>query len=215
MTSSKMSPAKLTSIRNLQSIKKLSIDTPLMNPSTKSLRGRSFANLIVGFSHFWVSATSSTYVLCYFVFSSGFDFGLSRIWRLTFRQYVDKTTLSYAAIFGIKDGLKLKNEEYSWLSSSFYFGWLIWAIPSNLIMQRCLPAYYLSFNIFMWGVLLMAQAGAQNFAGLTALRILSGAAVSTQKRTLSFTGLSALEICFGNKNFLNFSKQANANFSFF
>lgn len=42
-------------------------------------------------------------------------------------------------------------------------------------MQRCAPAYYLSFNIFMWGALLMAQAGAQNFAGLTALRILSGA----------------------------------------
>ena len=100
---------------------------------------------------------------------------------LTYPKYVDKTTLSYAAIFGIKEGLNLKNEEYSWLSSSFYFGWLIWAIPSNLIMQRCLPAYYLSFNIFMWGVLLMAQAGAQNFAGLTALRILSGAAVSSHR----------------------------------
>ena len=41
-------------------------------------------------------------------------------------------------------------------------------------MQRCPPAWYLAFNIFMWGVLLMAQAAAQNFAGLLALRILSG-----------------------------------------
>ncbi|KAK8020198.1 hypothetical protein PG990_005336 [Apiospora arundinis] len=92
-----------------------------------------------------------------------------------FFYYVDKTTLSYAAIFGLKDGLHLKGEEYSWLSSCFYFGWLIWAIPSNLIMQRCPPAYYLAFNILMWGVLLMAQAAAKNFAGLLALRILSGA----------------------------------------
>ncbi|KXJ91625.1 allantoate permease [Microdochium bolleyi] len=92
-----------------------------------------------------------------------------------FFYYVDKTTLSYAAIFGLRDGLDLKGEEYSWLSSSFYFGWLVWAIPSNLIMQRCPPAWYLAFNIFMWGVLLMAQAAAQNFAGLLALRILSGA----------------------------------------
>jgi hypothetical protein len=30
--------------------------------------------------------------------------------------YVDKTTLSYAAIFGIKDDLKLVGTEYSWLS---------------------------------------------------------------------------------------------------
>ncbi|KXH43576.1 major facilitator superfamily transporter [Colletotrichum nymphaeae SA-01] len=75
-----------------------------------------------------------------------------------FFYYVDKTTLSYAAIFGC-----------------FYFGWLIWAIPSNLIMQRCRPAWYLSFNIFMWGALLMAQAAAKNFGGLLALRVLSGA----------------------------------------
>ncbi|KAJ1328158.1 MFS transporter ACS family allantoate permease [Microdochium nivale] len=92
-----------------------------------------------------------------------------------FFYYVDKTTLSYAAIFGLRDGLELKGEEYSWLSSSFYFGWLVWAIPSNLLMQRCPPAWYLAFNIFMWGVLLMAQAAAQNFAGLLSLRILSGA----------------------------------------
>ncbi|KAH6676950.1 allantoate permease [Plectosphaerella plurivora] len=92
-----------------------------------------------------------------------------------FFYYVDKTTLSYAAIFGLKDGLDLKGDEYSWLSSSFYFGWLIWAIPSNLIMQRSPPAWYLSFNIFMWGALLMAQAAARNFGALLALRVLSGA----------------------------------------
>ncbi|KAL5349342.1 hypothetical protein ACLOAV_005632 [Pseudogymnoascus australis] len=90
-------------------------------------------------------------------------------------RYVDKTTLSYAAIFGIREDLPLKKDEYSWLSSLFYFGWLFWAIPSNLIMQKCPPAWYLSFNIFMWGALLMAQAAANNFATLAALRILSGA----------------------------------------
>jgi hypothetical protein len=37
------------------------------------------------------------------------------------------------------------------IRSIFYFGWVFWAIPSNLIMQRSPPAYYLAFNIFMWG----------------------------------------------------------------
>ncbi|KAL3952031.1 hypothetical protein ACCO45_013748 [Purpureocillium lilacinum] len=92
-----------------------------------------------------------------------------------FFYYVDKTTLSYAAIFGLKDDLDLHGEQYSWLSSSFYFGWLVWAIPSNLLMQRSPPAYYLAFNIFMWGALLMCQAAVKNFAGLLALRVLSGA----------------------------------------
>jgi hypothetical protein len=41
--------------------------------------------------------------------------------------YIDKTTLSYAAIFGIRDDLKLVGTQYSWLSSIFYFGFLAWA----------------------------------------------------------------------------------------
>ena len=98
-------------------------------------------------------------------------------------------TLSYAAIFGIREDLDLGGDRYSWLSSIFYFGWvslddtcpisrsskLAWAIPSNLIMQRSPPAWYLGFNIFMWGALLMCQAASQNFASLAALRVLSGA----------------------------------------
>ncbi|KAK7443729.1 hypothetical protein VKT23_015511 [Stygiomarasmius scandens] len=89
--------------------------------------------------------------------------------------YIDKTTLSYAAIFGIKDDLHLSGSEYSWLSSVFYFGWLAWGLPSNLLMQKSPSAKYLAINIFMWGVLLMAQSASRSFAELAVLRILSGA----------------------------------------
>ncbi|KAJ3878188.1 major facilitator superfamily domain-containing protein [Lentinula edodes] len=89
--------------------------------------------------------------------------------------YIDKTTLSYAAIFGIKSDLKLHGTQYSWLSSLFYFGWLAWSLPSNLLMQRSPSGKYLAINIFLWGVLLMAQAASRNFTELAVLRILSGA----------------------------------------
>ncbi|KAJ3529610.1 hypothetical protein NM208_g9676 [Fusarium decemcellulare] len=35
-----------------------------------------------------------------------------------FFYYVDKTTLSYAAIFGLKEDLDLRGDEYSWLSGT-------------------------------------------------------------------------------------------------
>lgn len=57
--------------------------------------------------------------------------------------YIDKTTLSYAAIFGIKDDLDLVGTEYSWLSSIFYFGFLAWALPTNLLLQRLPIGRYL------------------------------------------------------------------------
>jgi MFS family permease len=90
--------------------------------------------------------------------------------------YVDKTTLSYAAIFNIQKDLHLAGSQYSWLSSIFYFGFLAWAFPTNYMMQRFPIAKYLGINIFMWGFFLMLQAACQNFAQLAALRALSGAA---------------------------------------
>ncbi|KAE8450448.1 hypothetical protein EG329_006523 [Mollisiaceae sp. DMI_Dod_QoI] len=90
--------------------------------------------------------------------------------------YIDKTTLSYAAIFGIKDDLHLKGTQYSWLSSIFYFGFLAWAFPTNFMMQRFPIGKYLGINIFMWGVFLMLQACAKNFTQLAVLRAFSGAA---------------------------------------
>ncbi|KAJ3835329.1 MFS general substrate transporter [Lentinula raphanica] len=93
--------------------------------------------------------------------------------------YIDKTTLSYAAIFNIKKDLHLGSSDYNWLSSLFYFGWLGWALPTNLLMQKFPLNKYLAFNIFLWGVLLMAQAASRNFTELAVLRVLSGAAEAT------------------------------------
>lgn len=50
--------------------------------------------------------------------------------------YIDKTTLSYAAIFGVREDLDLHGTQYNWLSSIFYFGFLAWAFPTNFLMQR-------------------------------------------------------------------------------
>ena len=74
--------------------------------------------------------------------------------------YIDKTTLSYAAIFGIKTDLHLVGTDYNWLSSIFYFGFLAWAIPTNFGLQRFPVGKYLGGNICAWGILLMLQAAA-------------------------------------------------------
>ncbi|MCJ1462100.1 hypothetical protein MMC07_000700 [Pseudocyphellaria aurata] len=90
--------------------------------------------------------------------------------------YIDKTTLSYAAIFNIREDLNLKGTQYNWLSSIFYFGFLAWAFPTNFLMQRLPIGKYLGANIFMWGFFLMLQAACKNFATLATLRALGGAA---------------------------------------
>ncbi|CAN6647768.1 allantoate permease [Trichomonascus vanleenenianus] len=90
--------------------------------------------------------------------------------------YVDKTTLSYAAIFGMNEDLNLHGSQYSWLSSVFYFGVVAWALPTNYLAIKLPVAKYLGANIFAWGAFLMIQAACPNFASLCVLRILGGAA---------------------------------------
>jgi len=51
-------------------------------------------------------------------------------------NYLDKTTLSYASVMGMtsaqsKGGIGLEGDQYSWLGSMFYFGYLAWEYPTN------------------------------------------------------------------------------------
>lgn len=43
-------------------------------------------------------------------------------------NYLDKTTLSYASIMGIKTDIHLVGDNYQWLGSIFYLGFLIWEV---------------------------------------------------------------------------------------
>ncbi|CBF77966.1 putative MFS allantoate transporter [Aspergillus nidulans FGSC A4] len=95
--------------------------------------------------------------------------------------YIDKTTLSYAAIFGINEDLNLHGTQYSWLSSIFYFGFLVWALPTNLMLQRFPIGTKVSRHQYLHvlrirGVFLIIQAACHNFTTLAVLRALGGAA---------------------------------------
>jgi hypothetical protein len=56
-------------------------------------------------------------------------------------------TLSYAALFGIRKDLNLTGTQYSTLSSIFYVGWLVWAIPGNLLLPKFPVSKYLAINV--------------------------------------------------------------------
>jgi len=89
-------------------------------------------------------------------------------------QYLDKTTLSYSSIMGIQTFAHLHGQQYSWLGSIFYFGYLVWEYPTNRLLQRLPLAKYTSFNIFVWGGILACMAATKDFAGLMVVRFFLG-----------------------------------------
>lgn len=85
-------------------------------------------------------------------------------------NYLDKTTLSYASIMGIKKDINLVGDNYQWLGSMFYFGYLAWEYPTNRLLQRLPLAKYSAFCICMWGVILALFATVKDFGGAVAIR---------------------------------------------
>ncbi|KAJ5888320.1 hypothetical protein N7495_008361 [Penicillium taxi] len=89
-------------------------------------------------------------------------------------QSIDKTTLGYAAVFGLQKDLNLKGTEYSWLGSIFYLGYLVWELPTSVMLQKLPINYFMSATVIIWGIVLMCHGAAFNFAGEAAARTFLG-----------------------------------------
>ncbi|KAJ5790991.1 uncharacterized protein N7518_008002 [Penicillium psychrosexuale] len=58
---------------------------------------------------------------------------------------IDKVIISNAAIYGMKTDTHLTGDQYSWVGSIFYFGYLAFEYPTALLIQR-LPVAKLTFG---------------------------------------------------------------------
>lgn len=90
-------------------------------------------------------------------------------------QFADKTSLSYASLMGIREDTHLVGQQFSWVSSVFYAGYIAFEFPATWCLAKLPIAKYLAFNVVCWGIIITCMAAAKNFAGLVALRTLLGA----------------------------------------
>ncbi|EJT98419.1 MFS general substrate transporter [Dacryopinax primogenitus] len=90
------------------------------------------------------------------------------------QQFLDKTTLSYSSIMGIQAQDHLVGQDYSWPGTIFYFGYLFWEYPANLLMQRLPLAKYTAANVIIWGAVLTCMAAAKDSDGLMVVRFFLG-----------------------------------------
>ncbi|KAJ3877592.1 MFS general substrate transporter [Lentinula edodes] len=89
-------------------------------------------------------------------------------------QFMDKTTLGYAAILGMNQEAHLTTDQYNWLGTIFYLSYLVFEYPQNLALQRFPVGKWMSINIFVWSVALCSHAACKSFGGLFAARFILG-----------------------------------------
>lgn len=106
-----------------------------------------------------------------------------------FLQSLDKTTLSYASVFGLIEDANLdpNSQQYSWLGSIVYIAQLVMQPIVAVLLVKLRMGKFMGIMVFTWGCILCGMAGAKNFAGLMATRFLLGAFESAVgERTSAF-----------------------------
>jgi MFS family permease len=101
-------------------------------------------------------------------------------------NFMDKTILSSASVFGLKDDNHLVGQNYSWISSVFYFGYFFWTYPTTLLVARLPVAKYITANTLFWGAVVGLTAACSNYGGLVVVRFLLGVAEATTTPALMF-----------------------------
>ncbi|KAL4875887.1 major facilitator superfamily domain-containing protein [Aspergillus karnatakaensis] len=87
---------------------------------------------------------------------------------------LDKTAISAAAIYNLRQDLNLTGSQYSWVGSAPFFGGLVFMGPSAYCLQRLPSVPYFAFNVLCWGIAEMCMAACTNFTGLFICRFLLG-----------------------------------------
>lgn len=93
---------------------------------------------------------------------------------LYFLGYLDRSNIGNAKLGGLIEDLNLTTSQFQWCLSIFYFGYVLFDVPSNIILRRWRASYWLAILTGLWGMVAMAMAGVKNFPGLIISRLILG-----------------------------------------
>ncbi|KAH0827737.1 putative transporter [Fonsecaea pedrosoi] len=87
---------------------------------------------------------------------------------------IDKVIISNAAIYGMSEDTNLEGNQFSWVGSLFYFGYLVAEYPAAILIQRLPLGKFFAITIMGWAVMMLCTAATNSFGSLAAVRFLMG-----------------------------------------
>ncbi|CAF5076793.1 unnamed protein product, partial [Rotaria sp. Silwood1] len=65
-------------------------------------------------------------------------------------SYLIRSNISNAKLIDLEDDLRLTSDQYQWALSIFFFGYVFFEVPSNIVLRRWQPSKWLYlFHIFL------------------------------------------------------------------
>ena len=95
--------------------------------------------------------------------------------------YLDRINLGFATL-QMSDDLKLSDRQFGFGAGIFYFGYLLFEVPSNLILARVGASRWIARIMISWGVIASAMMFVQGRQSFYSLRFLLGLAEAPRPR---------------------------------
>ncbi|KAK4150000.1 hypothetical protein C8A00DRAFT_18388 [Chaetomidium leptoderma] len=89
-------------------------------------------------------------------------------------QFMDKTSLNYANLFGYQEALGLKGTQFNYLSAMVYAGYFIGQYPCGWLIGRYPAQKVLAISIFAWGFTVIIMTQARSYSSALAVRFIMG-----------------------------------------
>ncbi|KAK9448236.1 major facilitator superfamily domain-containing protein [Limtongia smithiae] len=99
-----------------------------------------------------------------------FLFGLLSDWV----KYLDQTNVSNAYVSGMSDDMHMVGQDRNLLTTFFNIGYLVGAVPSQIIMNRVRPSVLIPTCEILWSVLVMLLAVCKTTQAMFGVRFLIG-----------------------------------------
>ncbi|KAH7026333.1 major facilitator superfamily domain-containing protein [Microdochium trichocladiopsis] len=96
------------------------------------------------------------------------------IWFLYLLAYMDRSNIGNARVAGMSRDLGLSDTDYSLAINLFQVSYVVFSVPSNMILARTKASYYMSAIMGLWGIVVAAMAAARTPAQLWGLRFALG-----------------------------------------
>ncbi|KXN66605.1 MFS general substrate transporter [Conidiobolus coronatus NRRL 28638] len=91
-------------------------------------------------------------------------------------NFLDRVNIGYARLYNLEADLGINQFEYSWTLTIFFFGYIMFDIPSNLMIKKWRPRLWISRIMITWGIISSSFAAVYNFQGMLAARFFLGVA---------------------------------------
>ncbi|KAI3339421.1 DNA-repair protein rad2 [Ustulina deusta] len=90
-------------------------------------------------------------------------------------SFLDRVNIGNARLYGLEEDLGLTPNQFQIAVSIVFVTYIIFELPSNLVLKPIGPQRWIAFIAFVWGILALATGFVHNFGSLVALRVLLGA----------------------------------------